>query len=128
MTLEAVLWIKIAVTAVLWAGPLLFAPARLFRALGFPAPEPMVFVRLLGAAFTALLVGYVLGLRALKAGGDPSDAVLVGIVSNGLACGVLVAYGLAGAYARWGRAARAYVWISALATGLVTVGLILTRP
>jgi hypothetical protein len=128
MTLEAVLWFKILVTAVLWAFPLLFSPVSVFRRLGFPVPEPMVFARLLGAAFLALGVGYVLGLRTLHGGRYPADTVLVGLVSNGLACGLLVAYGLAGAYAPWGRAARVYMWISALATGLVTLGLLLTRP
>jgi hypothetical protein len=125
MPLRAVLWFKIGVTVLLWALPLLFAPRGVFRRLGFPDPGPaMVFMRLLGAAFVALLVAYVQGLGALGRGESTADTVAVGAVSNGLACLVILLYGVAGAYADWGRAARAYMWISALATGLVTLGLL----
>jgi hypothetical protein len=126
MTLEHVLWVKIVLTAVLWAAPLLLCPVRLFRTLGFPPPEPMVFTRLLGAAFLSLLVGYVQGLQALVHGEHPAGTVVVGMVSNGLACVLIIGYGLAGTYARWGRVARVYMWLSALATGLITLGLFVT--
>jgi hypothetical protein len=84
----------------------------------------MVFMKLLGAAFTALLVGYVRGLSALADGRHPADTVLVGLVSNALACLIIVGYGLAGAYAGWGRKARIYMWSSAAATGFVSIGLL----
>jgi hypothetical protein len=124
MTLHTVLWFKILATVILWAIPLLFAPPSLFRRLGFPPPQPVVFVKLLGAAFTALLVGYVRGLSVLADERHPADAVLVGLVSNALACLIIVAYGLAGAYAKWALLARAYMWVSALVTGLVSIGLL----
>jgi hypothetical protein len=122
VTLELVLWIKIALTVV-WAVPLLLAPAGVFRALGFPPPEPRVFTRLLGAAFLALLVGYLQGVQALARSEHPAGTVVVGMVSNGLACALLAGHGLAGAYRQWGRGARWFMWGSALATGFVTVGL-----
>jgi hypothetical protein len=125
MTLAFVLWVKITVTAVLWAFPLLVLPRSVFRWMGFPEPQPMVFVRLLGAAFLALGVGYVRGLVTLKEGRYPADTVLVGKVSNGLACALLVAYGLMGSYTEpgWEWPARAFMWLSAFLTGFVTLGL-----
>jgi hypothetical protein len=127
ISLKSVLLFKIWVTVVLWAAPLLFTPARAYETLGFPPPGPMVFMRLLGAAFTALLVGYVRGLKVLRDGGYPADTVLVGLVSNALACLIIVAYGIAGEYSGWGALAQLYMWGSALATGLVTAGLLATR-
>ncbi|HEX6037309.1 hypothetical protein [Longimicrobium sp.] len=129
MTLAFVLWVKIVATALLWAGPLLLFPARWLHRLGYPKTQPAVFTRLLGAAFTALLVGYVLGLRMLQdvPSTYPRNTVIVGAVSNGLACAILLIYGLKGAYAEWGRPARFAMWLSAGITGFVTVGLLTTR-
>lgn len=126
--LRAVLRFKIAFTVVAWSVPLLLGPCGAFTALGFPAPRPMIFIRLLGAAFTSLLVGYVRGLRALDAGRPPVDAVVVGIVSNGLASALLLGYGVAGAYADWGAPAQTYMWVSAAVTALITGGLVAYRP
>ena len=36
-----------------------------------PAPEPLLFVRLLGAAYLALLGGYYMGLKGITAGENP---------------------------------------------------------
>lgn len=127
MTLAFVLWAKIVATALLWAGPLLLFPVSWLRRLGFPDPRPRVFVRLLGAAFTALLVGYAWGLATLRAGVYPAGTVLVGAVSNGLACAILLHHGARGDFEDWGRPARWTMWISAAVTGLVTVGLLTTR-
>lgn len=130
MSLKFVLWLKIIVTAVLWAFPLLLATPGTFRWLGFPEPRPMVFFKLLGAAFLALGVGYVRGLAMLKEGRYPADTVLVGKVSNGLACALIVVYGLMGAYTGpgWdGWPARAFMWVSAALTGFVTFGLFVAK-
>ncbi len=127
MPLKPVLLFKIWFTMLFWAVPLLAAPAGLYEPLGFPRPTAMVFMKLLGAAFLALLVSYVQGLRALKRGQSAANAVAVGIVSNGLACLVILLYGAMGEYGAWGHLARAYMWVSAAATGLVTLGLVLAR-
>lgn len=128
MSLKFVLWFKIIITAVCWAFPLLLSSSRIFGAVGFrPGPQPMVFMKLLGAAFLALGVGYVRGLVMLQGGRYPADAVLVGKVSNGLACVLIVVYGLLGAYAGWGPYARAFMWFSAAATGFVTIGLFVAK-
>lgn len=125
--LEQIIKLKITLTIVLWCLPSLFFPPVLFESLGFPPVfEAQVFLRLLGAAYLALLTGYSLGLRKLKRGGDITDVVWVGIVSNGLASAVLFVYGFLGEWGSWGLLAQTYMWGSALATGLITVGLIIT--
>ncbi len=48
--LSVVLLIKIMFTLIFWCIPLLFFPASLFFRIGFPQPQPIIFVRLLGAA------------------------------------------------------------------------------
>lgn len=124
--LRRVLWLKIIATLV-WCAALLF-PGDNSARLGFPQPSAIVFLRLLGAAFLALLVGYVRGLRALRAGRAPTDAVVVGIVSNGLASAMLIGYGAAGDYAGWGWFAQFFMWVSAVVTAVVTIGLVAFRP
>jgi hypothetical protein len=128
MTLKFVLWVKIIATALIWATPMLVLPGKVFDDLGFPDPRPvMVFMRILGAAFLALLVGYWQGMQQLRAGRYPAGTVTVGLVSNGLACGFIVAYGLAGTYADWELLAPWFMWISAGLTGFVTFGLLFHR-
>lgn len=128
MPLRIVLWVKIIVTAVLWCIPLLAFPAKWFDDIGYPGePNPMLFVRLLGVAYLALGVGYVRGLRELNCGGTAEHAVAVGIVSNGLACLVLLIYLVRGEFTDWGVWARAHIWASIAATGLVTLGLLTAR-
>ena len=128
MPLQVVLWVKIIVTVVLWCVPLLLFPKAWFEKIGYPRePDPMLFVRLLGVAYLALGVGYVLGLRELGHGGTAQQAVTVGIVSNGLACVTLLIYLARGKFADWGTWARAHIWASIAATGLVTLGLLTAR-
>ena len=122
--LEIVLWVKIFVTIVFWSFPLLLIPASLMRKAGVPQPTPVLLLRLLGAAFLALLVGYLLGVYDLRRHLDVTHTVWVGIVSNGSACMLLVYYGYAGAWRDWRRSAQAVMWLSALLTGLLTMGLI----
>lgn len=128
MKLATVLKVKIFCTIFFWAAPLLFYSALISEPLGFPAPRPRVWVHLLGASFTALLVGYLLGLREHRRGRDASGTVMVGIISNGLASVILWVFGLGGAWAEWGRGAQIFMWGSAVMTLLITLGLIITRP
>jgi len=83
----------------------------------------MVFVRLLGAAYAALVVGYVGGLIRLLRGEDIRNTVWVGLTSNGLACLILLLFGITGAWEDWGIWARIYMWSSALLTAAITAGL-----
>jgi hypothetical protein len=126
--LALVLIYKILITILLWCVPLLTLPKRGFAALKMPVPQPMAFVRLLGAAYLALLVGYSFGLVQVRQGQYPTGVVWTGIVSNGLASGILFFYGLTGAWSTWGRISRIYMWLSALATLSITVLLLLFGP
>lgn len=124
--LAAVLWAKVAVTLVwiaLCAGlPWWAAP------LGVADPPPPLFGHLLGAAFAALLLGYVLGLRDLRAGRDVTGVVRVGLLSNGAAAALLWLHGLGGAWAGWGPLAAGFMWASAALTTAITLGLIWAGP
>jgi hypothetical protein len=125
--LRTVLWIKIGFTVV-WALPLLLLPGKYFGDLGFPRPEPIIFAKLLGAAFLSLLVGYYRGVQAFDAGRLPKDTVVVGIVSNGLASALLTGYGVAGQFDNWTKIAPMFMAVSAAATALITAGLYAYRP
>jgi hypothetical protein len=123
--LARALQFKIAFTALFWCGPLLVFRPHWFLALGVrPMPQPMAFVRLLGAAYLALLVGYSFGLARLHSGQTPIGVVWTGIASNGLASAILFYYGVIGAWQAWGTLGRAYMWISAVVTLGITVSLL----
>lgn len=47
--------------------------------------------------------------------------MLVGIVSNGLACVMLVYFGFQGTWSTWSNVAAYCMWGSAIFTGLITV-------
>src|SRR5215218_5707656 len=122
--LATVLKVKVLVTLIFWSLPLLAFPASWFVRVGMPEPKPMLFLRLLGATFLALVVGYISALRRLGRGDDVRDIVWVGITSNGLASVILLLSGIAGTWKEWGILARIYMWASALATALITLGLV----
>ena len=120
---------KIFFTAALWALPLLVLRADQLRdVLGFPMPQPPILVKLLGAAFTALLIGYGLGWSDARAGIYPATTVWVGIASNGLACLILGIGALRHDWKEWGWPARGVMWTSLILTGLITLGLVWYGP
>lgn len=127
--LRAALILKIVLT-ICWCVSL-YLPVDELVKLGMPKPNPEVFIRLLGAAFFALLLGYILGLRELQKGHLPLNTVLVGIISNGLACLTLIHFGFKGSWSEWGEISRYYMGASLLLTGLITallvIGLIVIR-
>lgn len=122
--LEIVLWVKIFATMFFWSFPLLLIPASVMKRAGVPQPTPVLLLRLLGAAFLSLLVGYLLGIYDLRRHQDVTHTVWVGIVSNGSACMLLVYYVYAGAWPDWAGSAPAVMWLSALLTGLIMMKLI----
>lgn len=122
--LSWVLSVKIAITIFAWSIPFLLAPPRLIESLGFKVPEPILFLRLLGVAYAALVVGYVFGLQTSLSGGYPAGVVWVGLVSNGGAFFYLVLNAVSGTWASWGKFARVAMWGSLGATGIITAGLI----
>ncbi len=122
--LATVLKIKILFTLIFWSSPLLAFPASWFVWVGMSEPKPVLFLRLLGAAFLALVVGYASGLRRLGRGDDVRDIVWVGITSNGSAFLILLLSGVAGAWEGWGIWAQVYMWGPALGTASITLGLV----
>lgn len=124
--LSIVLLSKILFTLTFWCIPLLFFPASLFIRLGIPEPQPILFIRLLGSAYVALTVGYIFGFKALHQGKNIQDVLWVGTVSNGLASILLFVYGAGGIWSEWSSLAQFYMWWSAIATALITLGLLIT--
>lgn len=124
MTLSHVLAVKIVVTAIFWCAPLLASPTALYAAFGIPQPVPILFPRLLGAAYLALMVVYWHGWADLRVGRHPRAAVRAGVVSNGLAAILLALHGAAGEWNDWGWAGRAYMWASLAAAAGITAGLL----
>lgn len=127
-SLATVLILKIGVTVVLWFVPLLFVPVPVLVCLGFPSFPAPIFLRLLGMAYGALLVGYGFGLAAARQGRYPRSTVWAGIVSNGGAFLLLSIGAFQGAWDAWGLPARIAMWASLAATGLVSAGLIAFGP
>jgi hypothetical protein len=126
--LRRVLAAKILLTLGLWAGPALLFPAPWFPFVGIPEPPlaHLVFVRLLGAAYVALVTGYALAWRAPA---RHPGAILVGIVSNGLAALVILSVGSAGGFETWNVLGAVYIWGSALVAAALAGALAVTgRP
>ena len=84
-----------------------------------------MFIRMLGWAYLALCVGYWFGLKASLQGQRPMGPIWVGIVGNGGAFLYLLCYCLLGTWTTWGIALQVIGWGSALATFLITAGLLL---
>jgi hypothetical protein len=121
--LRWVLWGKVLFTVFGLILPLFLLSPDRFSSLGFLEPPPRLFARLLGAAFIALLVGYLLGLRDLSRGRDVRNVVRVGIVSNGLGCLVLLV-SLLSAETGLRPPALGLLWAAAAITGAITIGLV----
>jgi hypothetical protein len=126
--LQQVLRAKIVLTVAVWCVPLLLFPESLLLRMGFPVPEPELFLRLLGMAYGALVVGYGFGLRSAKQGQYPAGTVWVGIVSNGGACLILTVAAVSGSWVAWGDVARWVMWGSLVGTGAITAGLVVFGP
>lgn len=125
--LKTLLIRKIVVTGLFWCLPLLTFPSAWFVALGMPAPEPILFVRLLGAAYLALLVSYYMGLRGLNKSESPAPVIYTGLISNGLAGLLLVYFGATGAWSTWGGGMQIFMWISTFGALSITFQLLRFR-
>ncbi|WP_163671012.1 hypothetical protein [Adonisia turfae] len=86
----------------------------------------MQFLRLLGMAYLALVVGYYFGLMETLNGGHPINIVWVGIVSNGGACLILLINAILRTWQEWELPAQVMMWLSLFVTGGITIGLIFT--
>jgi len=127
--LSKIITAKIVITILFWCAPLLLATDGVLCWLRIPFPrEMLVFLRLLGWAYVALIVGYVFGLRATQRGKYPKGTVWMGIVSNGGAFVMLLIAAIQGIWSTWKWVAQAGMWLSLAATSVITVGLILFGP
>jgi len=127
-TIRRVLAVKILATLAVWALPALFLPPAWFPMFGIPEPPlaQLVFVRLLGAAYVALVAGYSLAWRAPA---RHPGMIAVGIVSNALAAFVILSVGADGAFASWSALGVVYIWGSALlAIGLAVALAVTGQP
>jgi hypothetical protein len=124
--LKHVILAKIAITLVVWCTPLLAFPPSWFRCLDVPPPDPIVFARLVGMAYLALVVMYLHGWREARAGRRDVVAVRAGLVSNGGAALLVTYYGLDGAWDGRGNLG-ACMWVSAALAAGITVGLLVGR-
>lgn len=111
---------KIVITAVFWCVPLILFPPSLFVLLGIPSPQPLIFVRLLGIAYCALLIGYYGGIKALDKHQDPIVVLNMAIVSNGGAGLIFLYFGITGGWSGWGAGAQIYMWLFTLGTFIMT--------
>ena len=122
--LSRILIIKIVLTTLIWCIPLLLFPAAWLKLLGFPVPEPQLFLRLLGMAYAALVLAYVFGLCDTLRNQYPQTIIWVGVISNGGACILLAMAALTQTWNGWGVIAQAIMWGSLLGTGAITWGLV----
>ena len=126
--LSKVLIFKITFTVLGACVPLLLLPVSVLQALGFVVPEPQIFLRLLGMAYAALIVGYGFGLRDSLRGTYPGSVVWMGIVSNG---GAAMLTGIAAAqntWGAWGLFAQCLMWGSLICLCGITLGLVVYGP
>ena len=111
-----ILAIKIAVTALLVAGPFLFMPEQRLAAITGVTGNGTIF-RLYGVAILALLTGYASGFWTIAEGRFPWGVVIMGIVSNGGAALVLFTSG------GWRRTPAAAIFVAAVTLALVLAAL-----
>lgn len=126
--LSRALILKIGITVFFWFIPLLFFPVSWLKSIGLPDLGPPIFIRLLGMAYGALLVGYVFGLIEGLNGRYPRQAVWAGIVSNGGAFLLLSMGAYRHVWATWEGWAPTFMWGSLGATGLISAALIAFGP
>lgn len=126
--IEVVLWFKIIVTIVAWAGPFLFAPQFILEALLPQVPKPLLWLRMLGLAWFALVVGYASGLHQLRTQDEfPFGIVCMGILSNGGAGSILLLGLLTGNEAVSGsKVGTPLIVVSIILLLSITAGLVLT--
>ncbi len=83
LLLQIVLLVKILVTILAWAGPYLLMPESMLRRCTGFAPEPIVFARMLGVGWIALVAIYGWGYYEALAGRLVEPVIVAGLISNG---------------------------------------------
>jgi hypothetical protein len=110
---------KVVLSLFVWGLPALLAPMTLFQRLGVPTPDDPLFIRLFGAAVTAIGVAYWYAYK------DPIRNVAIlkaGIIDNGLVTLVILVFTV------FYDLRSAFVWASGVLTFLVFVSFIVLMP
>jgi hypothetical protein len=118
---------KIIITIIFVCIPLLFFPASLFELVGIQSPQPIIFIRLLGVAYLALITGYWGGIKALDNNDNPIHVINMGIISNGLAGIVFLYFGMTGSWSAWNIGAQIYMWLLTIGVVIITINLLRAR-
>ncbi len=118
---------KIIITAVFLCIPLLFFPMSIFELVGIQAPQPLIFTRLLGVAYFALLIGYWGGIKALDNNENPIYVINMGIASNGIAGIVFLYFGIIGSWSIWSLGAQIYMWLLTIGAMIIAFNLFKAR-
>ncbi|MDX8346965.1 hypothetical protein SLH49_03105 [Cognatiyoonia sp. IB215446] len=118
--ISLILTVKMVVTVVFVAGPFLLLPRSRLAAMTAVTTTSATLFRLYGMAATALLVGYGFGLWQSSNGVFPWGSVLMGIVSNIGATGILAFNGTASSRAYcavFGTIGLLLIWAALRPTG-----------
>ena len=116
--------VKIALTVLVWCGPLLLVPERVGAAVGLTGEAAPFLLRLLGWAYLALCVGYAFGLQAAWKGVRRHGPLWAGVVSNGGAAALLGWIVVTGTHGPWPWPAQAVVFLSTAAAAVIALGLL----
>lgn len=117
--LRRVLFVKVFVTILAWGLPALVAPLSTLALLRIPIPEDPLYLRLFGGAATAWGVAYWFAYK------DPLRNVAIlkaGLVDNALPTLAILFLGITQGIS------SAFVWLSALLTGLFFFSFWLLMP
>lgn len=114
---------KIVITAVFLCAPLLLFPQSFFIDFGI-TNESMLFLRLLGFAYLALLVGYYGGMRTIDDGENPVSVIYMGLVSNGFAGFTFLIFGLMERWAHLSLWLQIYLWVITIGAFYMTFQLL----
>ena len=122
--LIALLWIHLVVTLFGGTIPVLFLPHALLVRYRLPVAEPVLFLRLMGAAFLGLSTMYAFGLARAYRGEDATDVMVIGIVTDGMASAIIWRYALGGMLDQWPSPTRSILYAAAAGLTALSLGLL----
>jgi hypothetical protein len=117
--LRRVLLVKVVLTLLAWGLPALMAPPAFLALFDITMPEDPIFLRLFGAAVTAVGIAYWYAYQ------DPMKNVAIlkfGIVDNGLITLTIIVLGLTVGISSW------FIWVSGILTALFCVAFVVLVP
>lgn len=95
-----------------------------YKYWGLEFPQPSHYLRMLGASYVALLIGYWYGLLEAKDGKLLVEIIVVGVISNGLGAIILGYYGfIKKKWRELERRGRIIMWLCFAFATYVAIGL-----